>query len=134
MTEPVGDPVLRPPTGDDHDHFVRRLDEWWGGRSMSAMLPRLFFVHFPGTSAVAVDQETGDRIGFVCGFLSQADEDGAYIHFVGVDPGCRRRGLGRQLYQWFFDRARDGPSCRTPGTAPLVRRASAEARTRQHGT
>lgn len=103
MTEPV----LRPPTGEDHDHFVRRLDEWWGGRSMSAMLPRLFFVHFPNTSAVAVDRDTGDRVGFLCGLLSQADEDSAYIHFVGVDPGCRGQGLGRQLYEWFFDRARE---------------------------
>jgi ribosomal protein S18 acetylase RimI-like enzyme len=87
---------------------------------MTAMMPRLFFVHFPNTSVVAVEPRTGGRLGFLCGFLSQADEGTAYIHFVGVDPGSRRRGLGRELYEWFFDRVRrEGRSMVTCVTSPL---------------
>lgn len=77
---------LRSPTDADYDHFIGCLNDWWGGRDMSAMLPRLFFTHFPDTSVVATDAGTGDRIGFLCGFRSQADGATAYIHFVGIDP------------------------------------------------
>lgn len=121
-----GNLVLRPPLEGDYDHFIVRLDEWWGGRSMSAMLPKLFFVHFPDTSVVAVDERTGERLGFLCGFLSQADEETAYIHFVGVDPGSRRRGLGRGLYGWFFDLSRrEGRPVVTCVTSPLNERSIA---------
>ena len=69
------------------------------------MLPKLFFIHFEGTSFVAEDPE-GDLLGFVCGFLSQTNLDEAYIHFVGVTPEDRGDGLGRALYQRFFEEAR----------------------------
>ena len=72
---------------------------------MAPMLPQLFFVHFEGTSFVA-EAEDGSLIGFLCGFLSQARDDEAYIHFVGVAPEERGSGLGRELYEHFFDAAR----------------------------
>ena len=97
--------TLHHPTADDYAYVIGRLDDWWDGRNMSAMLPRLFFDHFAGTSVVAEDEE-GDVVGFLCGFLSQSHPDVAYIHFVGIDPRHRRQGLGRTLYRWFFDRAR----------------------------
>ena len=93
---------LRSATPDDHAYFVERLDDWWGGRHMAAMLPRLFFTHFPATTRVAVDAASGERVGFLCGFESQADGRVAYIHFVGVDPAHRGREIGRILYEWFF--------------------------------
>ena len=72
---------------------------------MAPMLPRLFFLHFEGTSFVAED---GDQLaGFVCGFLSQTDSDEAYIHFVGVAPEQRGAGIGRMLYDRFFDEVRE---------------------------
>ena len=72
---------------------------------MAAMLPRLFFVHFAGTTFVALD---GDRLaGFLAGFLSQTYLDEAYIHFVGVAPEHRARGVGRLLYERFFAAARE---------------------------
>ena len=37
---------------------------------MAPMLPKLFFIHFDGTSFVAEDAD-GELLGFVCGFLSQ---------------------------------------------------------------
>ncbi len=70
------------------------------------MLPRLFFLHFEGTSFVAEDDD-GDLAGFVCGFLSQTDPGEAYIHFVGVSPEHRGGGVGRTLYERFFAEVRD---------------------------
>jgi ribosomal protein S18 acetylase RimI-like enzyme len=65
------------------------------------MLPKLFFVHFRDTSFVAEDDE--GLAGFLCGFRSQTYDDEAYIHFVGVDPDRRASGLGRALYERFFE-------------------------------
>lgn len=70
------------------------------------MLPQLFFVHFEGTSFVAED-DSGSLIGFLCGFLSQTSEEEAYIHFVGVAPDQRGTGLGRELYEHFFESTRE---------------------------
>jgi len=72
---------------------------------MAAMLPKLFFVHFRPTSFVAEDD--GALCGFVVGFVSQTAPSQAYIHFVGVDPRRRGRRVGRQLYDRFFDAARE---------------------------
>jgi ribosomal protein S18 acetylase RimI-like enzyme len=98
---------LRAITPDDHPYVIEHIDEWWGGRPMAAMLPRLFFDHFPATSFAAVDGSgAGALVGFLCGFVSQRDPAEAYIHFVGVDPAARTAGVGRLLYEAFFERAR----------------------------
>jgi ribosomal protein S18 acetylase RimI-like enzyme len=89
----------------DYGRVIGRVNAWWGGREMAPMLPRLFFVHFEGTSYV-VDDEAGQLAAFLIGFLSQTDRDEAYVHFVGVSPEHRGEGLGRQLYERFFDDAR----------------------------
>jgi ribosomal protein S18 acetylase RimI-like enzyme len=84
----------------DYARVIDVVDQWWGGRRMAAMLPKLFFVHFRDTSFVAED---GDALaGFICGFRSQTYAEEAYIHFVGVDPARRGTGLGRALYERFF--------------------------------
>jgi predicted GNAT superfamily acetyltransferase len=70
------------------------------------MLPKLFFLHFEGTSFVA-ERPDGSIAGFLIGFLSQTRDDEAYVHFVGVAPDLRGSGLGRDLYQRFFDTARE---------------------------
>ena len=72
---------------------------------MAPILPKLFFIHFEGTSFVAEDTN-GELLGFVCGFLSQTADDEAYIHFIGVTPEDRGDGLGRALYERFFEEAR----------------------------
>jgi ribosomal protein S18 acetylase RimI-like enzyme len=84
----------------DYSSVIGVIDDWWGGRSMAAMLPKLFFVHFRDTSFVA--EEGGELAGFICGFRSQTHADEAYVHFVGVDPNRRGSGLGRELYERFF--------------------------------
>lgn len=89
----------------DYGRVIGRVNVWWGGRDMAAMLPKLFFVHFEGTSFV-VDGEDGQLAGFLIGFLSQTEPEEAYVHFVGVDPERRGEGLGRALYERFFAEAR----------------------------
>ena len=89
----------------DYGRVIGRVNAWWGGREMAPMLPRLFFVHFEGTSYV-VDSGDGQLAAFLIGFLSQTDSSEAYIHFVGVSPDHRGEGLGRLLYERFFDEAR----------------------------
>lgn len=93
--------LIRPAEPADYGRVIAVIDEWWGGRQMTAMLPKLFFVHFRDTSFVAEDDVA--LAGFLCGFRSQTFEDEAYVHFVGVDPAQRGSGLGRDLYQRFFD-------------------------------
>jgi ribosomal protein S18 acetylase RimI-like enzyme len=77
------------------------INEWWGGRQMSDMLPKLFFNHFNNTSFIA--EKDSQIIGFLIGFLSQSDKDGAYIHFVGVSPEHRKTQIGKHLYNEFFN-------------------------------
>jgi ribosomal protein S18 acetylase RimI-like enzyme len=89
----------------DYGRVIGRINVWWDGRDMAPMLPKLFFIHFEGTSFVA-DGEDGELLGFVCGFLSQTAADEAYIHFVGVEPGARGDGLGSALYERFFAEVR----------------------------
>lgn len=80
------------------------INDWWNGRNMRDMLPKLFFVHFRDTSFIA--QENGDIVGFLNGFFSQTFPDEAYVHFVGVHPDFRKAGIARMLYEKFFDVAR----------------------------
>jgi predicted GNAT superfamily acetyltransferase len=89
----------------DYGRVIQHVNDWWGGREMAPMLPRLFFIHFEGTSFVA-DRDDGTLAGFLIGFLSQTDAETAYVHFVGVAPSERGSGLGRDLYARFFEAAR----------------------------
>jgi ribosomal protein S18 acetylase RimI-like enzyme len=86
---------------EDHARVAPVVDEWWGGRHMSYLLPRLFFRHFGDTSFVV--EEDGEVVAFLVGFVSQGVEGEAYVHFVGVHPEHRGRGLGARLYGLFFE-------------------------------
>jgi ribosomal protein S18 acetylase RimI-like enzyme len=92
---------IRPARPSDYGRVIGVVDVWWGGRRMSPMLPRLFFVHFEGTSFVA--EVDGELAGFLCGFLSQTHPAEAYVHFLGVDPERRGQGIGKALYERFFE-------------------------------
>jgi ribosomal protein S18 acetylase RimI-like enzyme len=84
----------------DYDPVIAALDEWWGGRRMTDMLPRLFFKHFNDTSFVII--ENNEVVAFLVGFLSQAHPNQAYVHFTGVHPEYRKKGFAARLYQTFF--------------------------------
>jgi ribosomal protein S18 acetylase RimI-like enzyme len=96
--------TLRHAQPSDYAPIIGVVNDWWGGRAMSDMLPKLFFVHFQETSFIA--EQDGERVGFLIGFLSQSFPDEAYIHFVGVHPDYRKAGVGRILYGRFFEAAR----------------------------
>lgn len=84
----------------DYAPIINVVDDWWGGRHMTDMLPKLFFQHFQDTS-FAVEED--DRIiAFLTGFVSQTHPEQAYIHFVGVHPDHRKHGLAKELYEKFF--------------------------------
>ena len=93
--------IIRHAKPSDYGRVIGRVNVWWGGREMAPMLPKLFFVHFEGTSYV-VDDEDGQLAAFLIGFLSQTDPEEAYVHFVGIAPARRGEGLGRMLYEHFF--------------------------------
>ena len=84
----------------DYQPIISIVNNWWGGRNMSSMLPKLFFIHFHNTSFLA--QLDNKIVGFLVGFLSQTYPQQAYIHFVGIHPNFRNQGIGRQMYQKFF--------------------------------
>lgn len=119
---------IRPLEPGDYAPVIAVIDAWWGGRHMADMLPKLFFVHFRDTSFAA--EQGGELVGFLAGFVSQSFPEQAYIHFVGIHPGYRGRGLGQQLYGRFFAAARArGCTAVRCVTAP-VNRASVAFHTR----
>ncbi len=96
---------FRHPTEADHLPLVRVVDEWWGGRRLRQLLPRLWLQHFSGTSWIA-EADDGRLAGFLVGFVSQDRPDEAYVHMVAASPNHRRRGVGRALYEQFFAEVR----------------------------
>jgi GNAT superfamily N-acetyltransferase len=96
---------LRRPTEDDYLRIVGVVDDWWDGRALHVLLPRLWFQHFTGTSWLAED-EAGRLAGFLVGFISPDRPAMAYCHMIATDPNLRHRGVGRRLYERFFDDAR----------------------------
>lgn len=96
---------FRRPVEDDYPAIVAVIDDWWGGRRMQGLLPRLWLQHFRGTSWV-VETEAGHLAGFLIGFHSPDQPDTAYCHMIATNPNLRGRGVGRALYERFFADAR----------------------------
>lgn len=99
--------LIRNSEPQDHETIIAVMKDWWGGRDLTPMLPRLFLNHFCDTSFIVEDASI--FIGFLVGFLSQRRNDEAYIHFVGVHPTYRNRRIAAALYRRFFE------SCFTHG-------------------
>ncbi len=90
---------------EDYPTIMAVIDQWWDGRPMAAMLPKLFFQHFVDTSFAIVDGDT--VVAFLVGLVSAVHPLEAYIHFVGVHPEYRQRGLARKLYEEFIATVRN---------------------------
>jgi L-amino acid N-acyltransferase YncA len=97
--------TFRRPTEADYPTMVRVINDWWGGRQMDVLLPRLWLQHFTGTSWLA-ETEDGGLAGFLIGFHSPDKPDVAYCRLIATNPNQRVRGLGRALYERFFEDAR----------------------------
>ncbi|HXY17544.1 MAG TPA: GNAT family N-acetyltransferase [Gaiellaceae bacterium] len=102
---PIDAISIRHAQPSDYGRVIQHVNAWWGGREMAPLLPKLFFLHFEGTSFVA-ERADGTLAGFLVGFLSQTNPDEAYVHFIGIAPDQRGSGLGRDLYERFFEAAR----------------------------
>ena len=101
MPHRTDDLTFRRPVEADHARIVPVIDEWWGGRHLRSLLPRLWLQHFTGTSWIAEDRD-GRIGGFLVGFRSPDHPDVGYCHMIATDPNLRRAGLGRALYERFF--------------------------------
>lgn len=93
--------TFRRPTEADYPTMVRVIDDWWGGRTMDHLLPRLWLQHFTGTSWLAETPE-GGLAGFLVGFHSPDRPNVAYCGLIATNPSLRSRGIGRALYDRFF--------------------------------
>jgi|SRR5208283_2450671 len=92
---------------EDYSFLSSVVNDWWGGRQIADLMPRFFFQHFQSTGFTAVEEDATHRIlGFLVGFVSPTHPEQAYIYLVGVDPAYRGRGLARDLYERFFETAR----------------------------
>jgi GNAT superfamily N-acetyltransferase len=99
------DITFRRPVEADYSRISRVMDDWWGGREISRLLPRLWLQHFTGTSWIAEGGD-GRLAGFLIGFMSADRPEVAYCHFIATDPNRRGKGLGRALYERFFEDGR----------------------------
>lgn len=98
------DITIRKAKPSDHADVIAALQSWWGGRDLTAMLPKLFLNHFYDTSFMI--EQKGQMIGFLIGFMSPALENEAYVHFMGIQPDFRNKGLGKTVYEHFFELCR----------------------------
>jgi len=94
------DLTIRNSKPSDHQRIISVMKDWWGGRDLTWMLPKLFLVHFCDTSFIIEKEE--DLVAFLIGFLSQSKANEGYIHLVGVHPNYRGMGLGEFLYHRVF--------------------------------
>jgi ribosomal protein S18 acetylase RimI-like enzyme len=99
----------------DYEAVAAAIADWWrlpahttpeAKRERAALAPRLWLQHFAGTSLIAEREADGEILAFLIGFPSPDRGDEAYIHFVGVHPDARTSGLGRMLYERFFQESR----------------------------
>lgn len=94
------DILIRSAVPSDCESILAVVPGWWGRPIESDMFSRFFLAHFSETCLIA--ERDGRMVGFLIGFLSQTREDEAYIRFVVVHPQERSAGVGRALYEMFF--------------------------------
>ncbi len=91
---------IRNTSPSDYEMVISAMPTWWDGRDLTAMIPKVFFIHFSNTSFIA--EKDHQFVGFLVGFMSQTEKKVGYIHFAGVHPGFRKEGIGKMLYKSFF--------------------------------
>jgi ribosomal protein S18 acetylase RimI-like enzyme len=106
--------LIRPMTKSDYDYVVSVLDRWWGGPSVERAHP--FFFYELGEHAL-VAEDDGVVVGFLLGFVATGPPPYGYVHLVGIAPDARRRGVGKRLYETFFDASRHAGATRIKAIA-----------------
>ena len=116
--------TIRNTKPSDHGRIISVIQDWWGGRDLRAMVPRLFLMHFCDTSFIV--EKEGEMIGFLVGFLSPSVPKEGYIHFIGVHPDFRKKGLAETLYHRFFELCRKNKRTLVRSCTSPVNRGSIE--------
>ena len=114
--------TLRNSVPSDHERIIGVLQNWWGGRDLTWMVPRIWLIHFNNTSFII--EKHNELVAFLIGFLSPANPKEGYIHFAGVHPDHRGIGLGGYLYHRFFDICRKNDRDRVRSCTSPVNRGS----------
>lgn len=85
--------------------MLRDYHRFWGDSEFPRHLHHpMFFVEFGDTAFVARDEDTGQIVAYLLGFVAPTGV--GYIHFVAVRDDVRGQGLGKSLYQAFEQAAR----------------------------
>jgi len=96
--------VWRPAEPWDAPAVAAAIDDWWPGKHMiHGVCPQLF--QHMGDTCIIVEEE-GAMIAFLVGFMSQRMPASGYVHYMGVRPGLRGQGLGREMYRRFAEMTR----------------------------
>ena len=96
---------IRNSKSEDHIRIIEVMEDWWEGRDLTWMVPKLFLIHFNNTSFII--KKNNNLVAFLIAFLSPANEKEGYIHIVGVHPDYRGLRIGEYLYNQFFQICRD---------------------------
>ncbi len=107
----------------DYERVMNVMVDWWGGRDLRNRVYEDLFLHFKQTSFI-VEDENGELLAFLLGYLSQTFSHEAYINWIGVHPKHRDKGIGRMLHERFFEVARAGGRSRVTCVTALVNQAS----------
>lgn len=85
--------------------IMRDYHRFWGDSEFPRQLHHpMFFVEFGDTVFIARDENTGQIVAYLLGFVAPTGD--GYIHFVAARDDVRGQGLGRTLYQAFEQAAR----------------------------
>ncbi len=95
---------IRGITKQDYDYIVSVFDRWWDGPSGERAHP-VYFYELGRDALIAEEDE--QVVGFLLGFLAPTSPPVGYVHLVGIHPDHRRRGVGKDLYEFFTKRCRD---------------------------
>ena len=89
---------------EDAPAVAAAIDDWWSHAHMvHGVCPQLF-QHMGDTCLIVEDG--GEMVAFLVGFMSQRLPACGYVHYTGVRPDLRGRGIGREMYRRFAEMTR----------------------------
>ena len=92
--------IVREAVPESYFQLVDVIDKWFGESKAQGQYLHSF-IHFPQTTLLAYIGEK--LVGFACGYVSQKYKYQAYLRLIVTDPNYRRAGIGRVLYEHFFE-------------------------------
>ena len=96
------------------------LPAFWGGRDMRALHHPVWLHQFASDAVVAREDEV--LVGYLLGAVTA--QGLAYAHVIAVRTETRGRGVGRRLYEEFFDGAQRHGASRVDAITTMANTAS----------